>query len=107
MFTCILASLVALCFADQNLNPIVKLTTGSVRGRVATLEESGHSVDQFLGIPYAEPPIEELRFAAPEPVKPWNDLRDATNHGSRCPQKELPFPMNVTIGECKFINWCT
>ncbi|MGO4105436.1 carboxylesterase/lipase family protein [Leifsonia sp. YAF41] len=36
----------------------------------------------FLGIPFAEPPIGELRFAAPVPHKPWEGIRDALEHGA-------------------------
>ena len=35
----------------------------------------------FLGIPFAEPPVGDLRFAAPVPARPWSGVRDATQHG--------------------------
>lgn len=96
----VVAFLSVLCAAEEKSGPVVKFTTGQVRGRVSLLEDSGHQADLFLGIPYAEPPVGERRFAAPEPAKAWSDVRDANKHGSRCPQNELPFPMNITIGKC-------
>ncbi|XP_024885561.1 esterase B1-like [Temnothorax curvispinosus] len=36
----------------------------------------------FRGIPYAKPPIGELRFKDPVPVEPWSDGRDASKHGN-------------------------
>ena len=45
----------------------VHTTSGVVRG--LTIDVLNTSVDQFLGIPYAEPPVGALRFAKPEPIK--------------------------------------
>ncbi|MDZ7728869.1 MAG: carboxylesterase family protein [Dehalococcoidia bacterium] len=41
-------------------------------------------VDVFRGIPYARPPVGELRFAAPQPPEPWSETRDATEPGPCC-----------------------
>ncbi|TPX38024.1 hypothetical protein SmJEL517_g00029 [Synchytrium microbalum] len=40
----------------------------------------------FLGIPFAQPPVNELRFRAPRKPKSWNGIRDATKYGSVAPQ---------------------
>ncbi|RAX46178.1 carboxylesterase/lipase family protein [Arthrobacter sp. AQ5-06] len=45
---------------------------GSLRGESAS----------FLGIPYAQPPVGERRFAAPVPFGPWEGVLDATEHGA-------------------------
>ncbi len=46
---------------------------------------SGHF--RFLGLPYAEPPVGDLRFRDPVPkAKPWEGVRNATEFGSNCPQ---------------------
>lgn len=42
--------------------------------------------DAFLGLPYAEPPVGPLRFAAPVPAAPWEGVRDATAFGPSAPQ---------------------
>ena len=44
---------------------------------------------QFLGIPYAEPPVGDLRWREPVPVKPWRDPRYATRYGAPCAQPYL------------------
>ncbi len=41
----------------------------------------------FRGIPYAAPPVADLRWRAPQPVPPWRDLRSAAAFGSACSQK--------------------
>ncbi len=43
-------------------------------------------VAAFLGIPYAAPPVGELRFRAPQPHAPWTAPLAATAYGSPCPQ---------------------
>ena len=44
----------------------VKTSSGFVKGR--TINVLNQTIKQFLGIPYAEPPIGDLRFAKPKPI---------------------------------------
>ena len=44
----------------------VKTSSGVVRGQ--TIEAFNQTIDEFLGIPFAEPPIGDLRFAKPKPI---------------------------------------
>lgn len=59
---------------------LVALDSGIVSGRI----EDGIGV--FLGIPYAAPPVGELRWAAPREPAGWTGIRDAAAHGPACPQ---------------------
>src|SRR5690242_6706579 len=43
-------------------------------------------VRAFKGIPYAAPPVGELRWQAPHPVVPWDGVKKATAFGARCMQ---------------------
>lgn len=58
----------------------VKTSAGTLRG----VMQSG--VNAFFGVPYGEPAVGKLRFAAPAPVKPWSGTRDAVRIGNRSPQ---------------------
>ncbi len=60
----------------------VQATTqaGGVRG------VEGAGVRAFLGVPYAAPPVGDLRWRATQPVAPWGGVRDATRLGSDCVQ---------------------
>src|SRR5579863_2380522 len=62
-------------------DPLVQLATGTLRGAVA-----GSSV-VFRGIPYARPPVGELRWAPPQPPLPWQGVRDALQAGNACTQR--------------------
>jgi para-nitrobenzyl esterase len=71
---------------------VVSTRTGKVRGAVQD------GVHVFRGIPYAQPPVGPLRFAAPVPYQPWDDVRDATEFGPPPPQ-----PMCTTSSD----DWLT
>jgi len=51
-----------------SLNASVETTSGPVKGHVADWPEKA-GVLEYLGIPYAEPPVGDLRFMKPEPLK--------------------------------------
>lgn len=44
------------------------------------------SITAYYGIPYAAPPVGELRWRPPQPVRPWEGVRDCARPGARCPQ---------------------
>src|SRR5690349_18954161 len=56
----------------------------------------------FLGIPYAEPPIGDLRFRSPVAHAPWTEPRDARRKGSACAQNALG--LRVGSEDCLFLN---
>ena len=67
---------------------------------------------QFLGIPYAEPPVGPLRWRAPVPKKPWTGVREANAFGSSCSQALLGGAWNRHDAEnssedCLYLNVIT
>lgn len=80
---------------------VITTKSGQVRGR---LEFSSllRSFYAFKGIPYAEPPIGDLRFRNPVPHPGWEGIRDATAHGSSCPCSIIG--MRSDEEDCLFLN---
>ena len=80
-------------------------------GRVQGFEKAG--VLHFRGIPYAAPPVGELRFRAPQPAEPWDDVLAATAYGPNSLQEPLAgdlFPPPVarpTSEDCLYLNVTT
>ncbi|XP_076627049.1 juvenile hormone esterase-like [Colletes latitarsis] len=81
----ILLAFVSRCIGHV-YTPIINTTYGAVQGEVLKTVWNGVEYSSFKGIRYAQPPIGKLRFRAPEPVKPWTGVLDATKEGSVCPQ---------------------
>ncbi len=83
----------------------VRTDSGAVTGRV--IEKA--KVCEFEGIPYAAPPVGELRFAPPQPPAPWEDTIEAFEYGNICVQ--YPLMSMVTGGgevigseDCLYLN---
>ena len=70
--------------SDSVLVDSVRVDSGTLQGAV-----SG-SVVAFKGIPFAAPPVGRNRWRPPQPVSPWNGVRDATRYGADCAQSLLP-----------------
>jgi para-nitrobenzyl esterase len=70
-------------------DPIVQTPAGAVRGLWRGAPGAPGASAAFLGIPFAQPPIGPLRFAAPEPVEKWEGVRDAVAYGAT-PQRWVP-----------------
>ncbi|CAG9862782.1 unnamed protein product [Phyllotreta striolata] len=67
--------------------PVVETIEGQLRGCVRK-NLDGEEFYCFLGVPYAQPPIGNLRFKDPQPLKPWTGIKDATKEGQRFYQKD-------------------
>lgn len=84
----VLAAALAVCiavpaFAANPSQPIVKTGQGSVSGQ---LDPTTH-VFSFKGLPFAAPPIGDLRWRAPRPPQPWTGVRDGSHFAPSCMQR--------------------
>lgn len=78
-------------------------------GMLEGLIDSGIAV--FKGVPFAQPPVDELRWKEPQPALPWSGVREATRFGPRCMQQPVFGDMNFRsdgMGEdCLYLNLWT
>ncbi|MGA7158390.1 MAG: carboxylesterase family protein [Acidobacteriaceae bacterium] len=80
----------------------VRIDSGKLQG----VTQGG--VESFKGVPFAAPPVGELRWRAPQPVKPWKGVRKADTYSPDCMQ--VPFPSDAApLGtapaeDCLYLN---
>ena len=80
---------------------VVQTEDGPVRGTQA------YGYRLFQGIPYAAPPVGERRLRAPEPVEPWEGVRDATQPGAQCAQLNRGRNAETFGEDCLYLNVTT
>ncbi|XP_052741654.1 juvenile hormone esterase isoform X2 [Bicyclus anynana] len=85
------------------MNPIVAVTEGKLSGNVRETS-NGTQYVSFKGVPYAKPPINELRFTAPEPPEPWEGVRDATKECNICAQFDRESLKVIGDEDCLYLN---
>jgi para-nitrobenzyl esterase len=82
----------------------VKTAEGKVHGK--TINDG--KVKAFLGLPYAAPPVGDMRWKAPAPAPKWAGERDATKFGAHCAQgkvfDDMVFQDDGGSEDCLFVN---
>ncbi|MFO0755402.1 MAG: carboxylesterase/lipase family protein [Byssovorax sp.] len=80
--------------------PLVTTDKGPVKGTTIG------ATFTFLGVPYAAPPVGDLRWKPPQPAKAWTEALDATKKGPFCPQLSAlgTSPMAGTSEDCLSLN---
>lgn len=83
-------------------NPIAATASGIVKGT------TDGNVESFKGIPYAAPPVKEFRWRPPQPVQPWQGVRDASEFCASCAQAGWgTAPGSIQAGsseDCLYLN---
>lgn len=89
--------------------PIVQTQSGKISGEILL-----GGIQVFKGVPFAAPPVGELRWKAPQPVKPWTDVKACTAYGASPMQgKPAPFgpwtwgyliPKEPISEDCLYLN---
>jgi para-nitrobenzyl esterase len=80
---------------------VVRTADGRIRGMYAG------ATREFLGIPYAAPPIGRLRWRPPQPARPWSGIRNAREPGHDCAQTgslATGVPVTSDFENCLYLN---
>jgi len=81
----------------SDLDNIVKIDSGYVAG-------SGTAIRVYKGIPFAAPPVGELRWRTPQPVKPWDSIRISKSFALSCAQPPIALPKERIGEDCLTVN---
>lgn len=77
--------------------PVIQIEGGKVQG----IDSKDAGVAVFRGIPYAAPPVGDLRWQLPQPVQPWQGVKVADTWSNIAPQRQ----QNPTSFYCKEFYW--
>ncbi|KAL6437219.1 hypothetical protein ACFW04_005044 [Cataglyphis niger] len=107
----ILIQLSFICFFVIYLHTVVcNLSIATIRNGtligITMHTRLGRDIHAFLGIPYAAPPIGELRFAPPQPATAWNGVRAAVENAEICTQRNIYTYQEEIVGgeDCLYLN---
>jgi len=84
------------------------LTVKTEKGKLHGKTINDGKVKAFLGIPYAAPPVGNLRWRAPMPAAKWKGTRDATQFAAHCAQlhvfDDMIFQDSAPNEDCLYLN---
>ena len=85
----------------------IKIDTGYISGTI--IGDVGKEVRIYRGIPYAAPPIGDLRWKPPQPALSWPEIRECTVYGNSSPQRTIPVDLSdMPLNEdCLYLNVLT
>ena len=81
---------------------VVRVDGGDIRGSV------DGSVSIYRGVPFAAPPVGPLRWRPPQPVRPWEGVRECVSFAPACPQQNVAGLAGRVSGpqseDCLYLN---
>ncbi|HEY3139091.1 MAG TPA: carboxylesterase/lipase family protein [Blastocatellia bacterium] len=108
MFSALTFTVITRSTTASSSNDTIRVDGGSISG----VEADG--VRSYKGIPFAAPPVGELRWKAPQPVVAWQGVRKCDEFGADCPQAPYPqgsmyySPPRNQSEDCLYLNvWTT
>lgn len=91
----------------QHLNSF-EVTTEIKNGTIAGLYDTKTNIKKFLGIPFAKPPVGELRWKAPQALDNWKGVKETKKFGPRAMQApifgDMDFKSDGMSEDCLYLN---
>ncbi|GFU24529.1 acetylcholinesterase-1 [Nephila pilipes] len=99
--------LISVVLSVPFMDKTVDTPLGPIKG--TTTFDHLNPVQTFLGIPFAKPPVGDLRFKKPQPMEPWTETLQANKQPPACIQyTEYPFPwydsQSGKSEDCLYLN---
>ncbi len=82
------AAVLSACSASDKESIVPQALISTPQGSVQGVSTDTDGIYNFKGLPFAAPPVEDLRWAAPAPAPQWSDTRMADKFGNRCMQPD-------------------
>jgi para-nitrobenzyl esterase len=110
--SCLSLFLTALIFIPfslqaQQLNGI-EVITETKNGTIAGYYDTKTSIKKYLGVPFAKPPVNELRWKAPQPMDNWKGVKETKKFGPRAVQApifgDMDFKSDGVSEDCLYLN---
>ena len=91
-------------YAQLNINPVVTVKNGQLRG----VFDINTGIRSFKGIPYAQPPVGNLRWKEPRPAENWKGVKHAYHFSHMPMQKkifsDMIFRADTMSEDCLYLN---
>jgi len=101
--SCIIVLLILTFFAVACSSPSLTTTVEVTGGTIEGVEEDG--MFKYKGIPFAAPPVGDLRWKAPTPLEPWTGVKKADAFGPACMQAARSMGNTAPVSEdCLYLN---
>lgn len=88
----------------QNLSPRIKIANGMIEG----IQDTATKLQEYFGIPFAKPPVGDLRWKAPQPLDNWNGVLMTKKFGPRPMQTnvfgDMHFRSDSMSENCLYLN---
>jgi para-nitrobenzyl esterase len=92
--------------SPEPLSDPLKIDTGYIAGTF--IGDVDNPIRAYRGIPYAAPPVDELRWKPPQPAAPWNEIRPCVEFSKTPPQTAMPgLPQTPQSEDCLYLNVMT
>src|SRR5579871_4554621 len=99
-----LSFLLALCCLVTAAGAAISDPVHVQQGLISGIPGKNPEIRVYRGIPFAMPPVGNLRWKAPQPPASWNHVRDASTFGNECPQDELSTGQYGGDEDCLTLN---
>ncbi|MDG1278254.1 MAG: carboxylesterase family protein [Algoriphagus sp.] len=91
----------------QHLNSI-EVKTEITNGTIAGYYDTKTNIKKYLGIPFAKPPVGDLRWKAPQPLENWDGVKETKKFGPRAVQApifgDMDFKSDGMSEDCLYLN---